>query len=333
MELAQYAPIKAEIAKLLDRNAKLVFDYRTPVGMRDARSHIHELRGTKGDVERTRVALKADALAYGRRVDAVAKELTAAVDAAIAVHQKPIDEIEASAAAKRAETERIAAEAKAEAERVEREKQEVALRAAREEAARAQAEIEAMKKKEREEQIRRDAAETARKEAEAKAEAERQASAARERKAIEDAARAEREKQQAILDVERAKIAAEREAVAAKEREIAARAKAEQDAKLAQEQAVVAEKARAAKEAEAKQKAEAERLASVKVRDELLKAIEADVQMAMDDVRSTQCAARKVAVAIYKGQISNVLVWEKTIYDADPPRTRSRARVRNRQSC
>jgi hypothetical protein len=72
--LAQYEPIKAHIAKLLDRNGELVFDYSTPKGIREARSHIHDLRTTKGDVERTRVALKADALAYGRIFHVFVKE-------------------------------------------------------------------------------------------------------------------------------------------------------------------------------------------------------------------------------------------------------------------
>ena len=98
--LAPYEPIKAAIAKLKKENASIVFDYESAKGNKLARSHVATLRTYKGDIERKRKELKADALEYGRKVDGVAKELTAEVEQMIEVHQKPLEEIEARVLAK-----------------------------------------------------------------------------------------------------------------------------------------------------------------------------------------------------------------------------------------
>lgn len=88
-----YAEIKTELAKLAIQNDNVVFDYADPKGEKAARSHIHNMRGLKGAIEKKRKELKADALEFGRRVDAVAKELTSEVVAMIDVHQEPLDRI------------------------------------------------------------------------------------------------------------------------------------------------------------------------------------------------------------------------------------------------
>lgn len=98
--LAPYEPVKAAIAKLKKENSTLVFDYESAKGNKLARSHVATLRSMKSEVEAKRVALKADALAFGRKVDAAAKELTAEVEAMIDVHAKPLAEIDAREKAK-----------------------------------------------------------------------------------------------------------------------------------------------------------------------------------------------------------------------------------------
>ena len=146
MEIIQYNPVKAEIEALKTLNTSLVFDYDSPSGNKNARSHVYKLRQKKADVERVRKAAKADALEYGRRVDAVANELSTELDSMIVVHQKPLDEIEAMQRAEQERKEREEAEAKAEAERIEREKQEAILAAERAEAAKVKAELDAMRR-------------------------------------------------------------------------------------------------------------------------------------------------------------------------------------------
>lgn len=93
-EIAAYNPFRAQIAEMREINAKTVFQYHDPQGNKEARSYIHKLRLSKGEIERVRKAEKAASLEYGRKVDAEAKDLTAEIEAMIAVHQAPLDEIE-----------------------------------------------------------------------------------------------------------------------------------------------------------------------------------------------------------------------------------------------
>lgn len=92
--LAPYSHLRATIDKAKAENAGLSFDYADRKGEKAARSHIAKLRTLKGDVERTRKKLKADALEYGRKVDGIAKELTADVEDMIDVHERPLLEAE-----------------------------------------------------------------------------------------------------------------------------------------------------------------------------------------------------------------------------------------------
>ncbi len=328
IELTQYNPVRAQVAALKKANASMVFAYETPVGNKDARSHVYQLRRTKADVERTRKGAKADALEYGRRVDAVAKELTDDLDGMIAVHQRPLDVIEQREAAARAEAERLEAEAKAEAERLERDKQEAILAAERAEAARVRQELAAVQRQQEEDRIRREAAEKARADAEAKAAKERVDAAERERAAIEAGQRAERERQEAIIAAERAKVDAERQAVEAERRaiqaakdaearaerekiEAAARAKAEQEAAV---KWTIADEVRKQREAEAaavreqiaREAAEAERVKSQEVRHEIVEDVAASI---CEVTRATSMdSARVIARAILDGEIPRVSV-------------------------
>lgn len=92
--VAEYRPFYAQLAELEQKNATLVFDYESPKGNKEARSHINTLRLTKGALERTRKAAKEESLRIGRAIDAEAKEINARIEAMITVHQSAIDEIE-----------------------------------------------------------------------------------------------------------------------------------------------------------------------------------------------------------------------------------------------
>jgi hypothetical protein len=101
--VAEYQPFYAQLAKLEEDNASLVFDYESKKGNKEARSHVNTLRLTKGALERTRKAAKAESLRIGRAVDAEAEQIEARIEAMILVHQEKIDEIE------RRENDRVAA--------------------------------------------------------------------------------------------------------------------------------------------------------------------------------------------------------------------------------
>jgi hypothetical protein len=91
-EIVPLQPIRQQLAALEEANAVLVFDYNDKQGNKDARSHVHKLRLAKGELERARKAAKEHALAYGRAVDAEAKELEARYEIMIDVHMRPIQE-------------------------------------------------------------------------------------------------------------------------------------------------------------------------------------------------------------------------------------------------
>ena len=92
--VAAYEPFYAELAKLESDNAALVFNYETPKGNKEARSHIFSLRKTKGALERVRKEAKAEALRVGRAVDSEANAIEARIEAMITVHQAEVDKIE-----------------------------------------------------------------------------------------------------------------------------------------------------------------------------------------------------------------------------------------------
>ncbi len=184
MSLAVFDPIRASLVELEKKDKSLVFDHTTPEGETALRSWVKNLRGYKGEIARAHKDTKAEALSFGRKVDAVKNELTAGVDRLITERMKPLDEIEAK---KRADAEAIL-----EAERIAKEKAEqerlADLERREAEATRKEAEIKEKERIEREKNIAAEAAEQARKDAIEKAELEK-------REAIE---KAEHEKQEAI---------------------------------------------------------------------------------------------------------------------------------------
>lgn len=92
--VAEYRPFYAQLAELEQKNAALAFDYESPKGNKEARSHINTLRLTKGALERTRKSAKEESLRIGRAIDAEAKEINARIESMITVHQDAVDAIE-----------------------------------------------------------------------------------------------------------------------------------------------------------------------------------------------------------------------------------------------
>lgn len=264
-----YSEFRAQLATLRAENSALVFDYADEKGNKEARSHIHKLRRTKGAVEAARKTEKQASLDYGRRVDSEAKEIIEQIDEMIEVHERPIKEIEErEAARKQAILEKMAAlsvfleapdtlsavelsakletlvayvvdesfdESMAAATKLRNEGLEH-LRVALETATSREAEAAELARLRAEEAARQQAERERRiaEEAAAKAKAEAEAAAKREQEAAEARERAERERaDRAVADAKAAEERAARaaqEAVERERREAAAKAKAEQEA-------------------------------------------------------------------------------------------------------
>lgn len=94
-ELAVFDEITATLAKYKAENDSLVFAYDTPEGEKQARSHIAKLRKAKTIISDIHKEAKADALAFGRKLDSKKRELTGEVDSMVARHKDPLDAIEA----------------------------------------------------------------------------------------------------------------------------------------------------------------------------------------------------------------------------------------------
>ena len=166
-KLVKYEPTDAAIAELKTRLDATLIDCRTPQGYEAARRGIGECRALRVAVEKKRVALKADALEYGRRVDSEAKRITAMLEAIEDPLQAKKDAIdnekkriaqeaeEKRLAAIRAEEERLIAVAKAERDALvaeenrKLEEQRAAIRAEQEKLAAEKARIEAEQAAER----------------------------------------------------------------------------------------------------------------------------------------------------------------------------------------
>lgn len=237
-ELVAYDITEASIATTKAACASL--SASTPKGYEEVRVAIANIRETRVAIEKRRVELKADALEYGRRVDAEAKRLTGmllAIEEPLKAMKADVDyersrlRAEKEAAEKRAVEERVRAERAAEEARLkaEREAEEERLRVLRvaEEArlAEERARLAVERKRMEEERL--------------KAEAERraeEAKAKKKREAEEAALRAERE----AIEAERRRVAAERERAERAEFERIAKIKAEDEARLQAERDRVA---------------------------------------------------------------------------------------------
>lgn len=341
--LAPYQPFWEELAQLEADNAKLAFVYDSPEGEKEARSHIYSLRRRKGDVERVRKELKADALEYGRKVDSAAKEITARLDSMIEVHQAPLDELAAKEARRkeaitaalealrgpRAELGELATSRQYTSAIIQLSDQDPTTEVFQERIAEAvdlrQAELAALRDLlsralEREAQaeelarLRAEAEERARREAAERQERERKA---REARIAQEAA--ERARREAELAAQREREAAERERKAAALREEQLRREAEHAKKEAERRVREAEeaarrKAEEEKAAEAKRKAdEAHRVAiEAEIRRAILRVLYrfhsdvSDVSGLVSGLKEE--VAESIASALVSGEIPHVTV-------------------------
>jgi len=224
----------------------------TPSAYRQGVTVIARCRNWRVQVEARRKQLKASSLDWGRRVDAAAKELVAAIESV----ELPVKQMKAEADTKKErvkrEKEEAARAAREEQIRKAREAEEARLRAVREAEERRlaaeRAELLVQQRKLREEQARQDAIE-----------AERQAKLKAEREAFE----AELEAQRAMIAAEEKRIAELKAQAEREERERQDRIRAEQEA----EELAARKKA----EAEEQERLEAERKAAAAARLEALK--------------------------------------------------------------
>ena len=208
-DMVKFDEVKAELAEYGERNATMVFDYADPEGEKEARGYVFQLRKLKGRIAAKHKEVKADALAYGRKVDAIKNTLTTAVEKMIDVHTTPLKEIED---ARQAEIDAKVKAVKLEEERIENERLET-LRKREEEINRKEAEIKAKEeaiaqaeyeKKMKIEQVKREKriAEEARKDAIIQAEYEKQRAIDKAEREKNEAVEAEKEKASKI-EVER----------------------------------------------------------------------------------------------------------------------------------
>lgn len=92
--ISVYNEFRGQLDDLKRLNDSVLFDYDSPQGNKEARSHIYKLRQTKRAVDKARKEEKAASLEYGRQVDAQAKAIISEIEAMISIHQSPLDRIE-----------------------------------------------------------------------------------------------------------------------------------------------------------------------------------------------------------------------------------------------
>jgi colicin import membrane protein len=236
----------------------------TPGGYEEVRLAIANVRDVRVAIEKRRVELKADALAYGRLVDSEAKRFTTLlleIEDPLKAKKAAIDDAAARKKAE-AEAEKIrAVEAEIAANRA---KQEAEARAIREAEEKRLAEERAALAAERK---KLEAEQAALEEQRRAAIAEAQAKEREEARRVEAARKAEQERLDAAAAAERARIDAEREKWAALKR-------AEEEHQRLEREALDAERRRVTAEREKAERAEFERQAKVRAETEAAEKVE-----------------------------------------------------------
>lgn len=290
-QLVTYSPTVAEIAATRIKYAGLSCD--TPAGYEEVRLAIGDVRVTRVAVEKRRVELKADALAYGRLVDSTAKRLT-----------DLLLEVEEPLKVKKAAVDDEAARKKAEAEAVK-------LREIEAEIAANRAKQEAEARDVRDAEEKRIAEERAALDVERKRMAAAQAEFEAKQKAENDRAEAARKAEQGRIDTaaraERARIDAEREKLAAERR-------AEEERQRAEREALETERRRVAAEREKAERAEFERQAKVKAEANAAEKIERD---------RIEKARREVELAALLPDVEKLVAFADTIHALRAPGVKS----------
>jgi DNA repair exonuclease SbcCD ATPase subunit len=297
--LVKYDVNEAALALTKERCATLSAD--TPKGYEEVRLALADLRNARVGVEKRRVELKADALAFGRLVDSEAKRYTAL-----------LIEIEEPLSQKKHDVDYEKARVKAEAEAVKIRALEAEIAANR---ARQEAELKAV----------RDAEEARLAVERAALDAER-SKLAEERRVADEAARVEREAAEAKLATERAALAEERRkadeaaAVARKaedtrlqvERE---RLKKIEDEQQAEREAIEADRRKVAAEREKVERAEFERLAKIKAEKDAVEKAERD---------RLEAAERQARLDALRPDLEKVRAFAASIRALVAPKPRSK---------
>ena len=286
-QLVTYDVSAAEIAATKAKYALLSAE--TPQGYEEVRLAIAHVRDTRVAIEKRRVELKADALAYGRLVDSEAKRFTALlleIEEPLKAKKQVIDD------------EKARIKADAEAEKVRAIEAEIAANRAKEEAE-LRAKREAEEKRLADERAALEAERKRLAEVQAKIDAERAASAAR----IEAARKAEQDRIDAAATAERARIDAEREKLAAERR-------AEEERQRAEREAIEAERRRVAAECEKAERAEFERQAKIRAEREAAEKIERD---------RVEKARRAAELAALRPDVEKVAMFVAQLRAITPP--------------
>lgn len=105
VKIKAYTPTALALQDLKSRYHGVVFDLATPAGIKQAKEARAEIKGYRVELEKTRVAIKADALEQCRLIDSEAKRIKDALEEL----EIPIDQ-QIKAEEKRKEDERLAAE-------------------------------------------------------------------------------------------------------------------------------------------------------------------------------------------------------------------------------
>lgn len=292
-----YQLTDAQIAETRERYAAL--EATTPAGYEEVRQALAVVRGTRVGVEKRRVELKAEALDYGRRVDAEAKRLTAlieSIEAPLAAKKQAVDDEKARLKAEAEAAKLAALEAKLQEERAAEEARLKAIRdqeearLAAERAALAVEREQLAEERRQAEQVR--AAEQAKEDARLAVQREQE--------------RAEQERQAAARAAEDARLRAEREALDRERRALEEQRQAAERAEFARQAAVRAEE-------DARAKVEADRVAAAE-REAYIASLQPDVKKLSalaDAIRAlpmptVKASAAKRVLAVATGKLEEI---------------------------
>lgn len=88
--LVEFNPVRAQIKKAKEENAKLSFNVNDDKELDAAKKHVKHLKSIRKKVEETHKKVKAEALQFGRDCDSVKRELMADMNEMIDLHEGPI---------------------------------------------------------------------------------------------------------------------------------------------------------------------------------------------------------------------------------------------------
>jgi hypothetical protein len=315
--LVRYDVTEAQISETRAKYSSLSAD--TWKGYEEVRIAIGHIRDTRVAIEKRRIDLKADALAYGRLVDSEAKRFTTLlleIEEPLKTKKAAVDEQKAREKAFKEAEERRVIEEQLAAKRAKEEEESRAVREAEEKRlTEERAALEAERKKLEAEQA---ALEEQRQAAiaEARAEAARQEAAHKaEQKAQADRLAAARQVEQDRLDAaaaaERARIDAEREKLAAERR-------AEEERQRVEREALDTERRRVAAEREAAERADFERQAMIRAATAAAEKVERD---------RIEKARREADFAALRPDVEKVAAFVAQIRSLVPPKVKARAFV------